>query len=83
MVTLEIFSRNANPGRVERTGDTHILYCFWEINDLKCKSTIGCNKGNFKSNLYKLVGRVTCSAMMKGADCVKPVFVNFPEGFNL
>lgn len=81
MVTLEILTRVATPGRRER-GDTHVMYCYWDMNDTSYKVTIGCNPSNFHAKLHELVGRATCSATKKGASSVSLSILNLPEGFN-
>lgn len=83
-VVLDLMMRRANPGRTERTGETHVLYCFWEQNGNKYKTTIGCNKHNHYGRLHSLVERANSSALDKGAATVEVKCspdVMFPEEF--
>lgn len=73
-VVLNILIRNANQGRKEQTGDTHILYCYWEQNQKAYKTTVGCNCENYYAQLISLVELASSSALNKGATNVEVKF---------
>ena len=69
-VNLDIIIRSATIGRSERTGETHIAYCFWDMNGNYYKRTIGFNDLNKENRISQLIDEVSASAISKGASSI-------------